>query len=386
MAMQKMIRNKWFREAGASFERAQILKHEIHPEGLDVDRIRFLEPGCIKPCSNGGNLISIIKGTAKLTYKKQHGKPFELETGVHLYLPPDEESLLEAVPGTEIIRVASPSPSQTRGKKLLIRNEVFLSACALGSQSYRWILTPQYLSRRIFLYHDQILLSKTGNPVSWFRTTMFDVASLPKNEEGFSVFKMSYNSRTEFNVCYDVKGKARVRMARHPYTDKGQLWHPWETVDEETTYNLDEVAGGPDEETFIDKHTGIRQTRRNKHEVLIEDGYVNLFCLFDPSPTGTEKHRTGEYSDYEPLSSTLKSPKYEAQLSDMVKYDEMVDRLSMAKAIGELSDFSGTAIWEKYLQGRAEQIVVETKLKGSLSAEGKLRERVVAQWMQSTTN
>ena len=108
--------------------------------------------------------------------------------------------------------------------------------------------------------------------------------------------------------------------------------------------------------------------------------------LIDPSPTGTEKHRTGEYSDYEPLSSTLKSPKYEAQLSDMVKYDQMVDRLSMAKAIGELSDFFGTAIWEKYLQGRAEQIVVETKLKGSLSAEGKLRERVIAQWMQSKTN
>jgi hypothetical protein len=39
---------------------------------------------------------------------------------------------------------------------------------------------------------------------------MFDVAGLPKNEEGDSVFKMSYNSRTEFNVCYDVKGKAKV--------------------------------------------------------------------------------------------------------------------------------------------------------------------------------
>jgi hypothetical protein len=384
--MQKIIRNKWFREPGASFERAQILKHEIHPEGLDVDRIRFLEPGGIKLSSNGGNIISILKGTAKLTLEKQHGEPFELEKGVHLYIPPGEESLFEAVSETEILRVASPSPSQARGKKLLIRNEAFLSACTSVSQSYRWILTPQYLSRRIFLYHDQILLSKSGNPVSWFRTTMFDVAGLPKNEEGFSVFKMSYNSRTEFNVCYDVKGKARVRMAKHPYRDKGQLWHPWETLDEETTYNLDEVAGGSDEEYFIDEHTGVRQILRNKHEVHIIDGYVTLFCLFDPSPTGAEKHRAGEYSDYEPLSSILGSPKYEVQLQEMAKYDEIVDRLSMAKAIGELSNFSATQIWQEYLQGRTAQIAGEMELKRLLAAEGHGRERVVAQWMQSTIN
>jgi hypothetical protein len=384
--MQKIIRNKWLREPGASFERAQILKHDIHPEGLNVDRIRFLEPGCIKHSSNGGNLISILKGTAKLILEKQHSKPFELEKGVHLYIPPSEESLLEAVTGTEILRVASPSPSQARGKKLLIRNEAFLSACASESQCYRWVLTPQYLSRRIFLYHDQILISKSGHPVSWFRTSMFDVAGLPKNEEGDSVFKMSYNSRTEFNVCYDVKGKAKVRMAKHPYRDKGQLWHPWETLDKEATYNLDEVAGGPDEETFIDEHTSIRQTMRNKHEVHIVDGYVTLFCLFDPASTGAEKHRTGEYSDYEPLSSIVGSPKYKVQVHEMAKYDEMVDRLSMAKAIGGLSDFSGTPIWQKYLQGRAAQIAAEMELKRSLAAEGKGRERVVAQWMQSTTN
>ena len=58
----------------------------------------------------------------------------------------------------------------------------------------------------------------------------------------------------------------------------------------------------------------------------------------------------------------------------------------MAKAIGELSDFSGTPIWQKYLQGRAAQIAVEMELKRSLAAEGKGRERVVAQWMQSKTN
>jgi hypothetical protein len=215
---------------------------------------------------------------------------------------------------------------------------------------------------------------------------MFDVAGLPKNEEGFSVFKMSYNSRTEFNVCYEVKGNARVRMAKHPYSEKGQFWHPWETLDKETTYNLHEVAGGPDEETFIDEQTGVMQTRRNKHEVHIVDGYATLFCLFDPSPTGAEKHRTGEYSDYEPLSSIRDSPSYKIQLQEMAKYDEMVDSLSMARATGDLANFYGTSIWEVYLQGRAAQHAIEMELKRSLANERTGRERVIAPWMQSTTD
>ena len=44
---------------------------------------------------------------------------------------------------------------------------------------------------------------------------------------------------------------------------------------------------------------------RNKHEVHIVDGHVTLFCIFDPAPTGIERHRPGEYSDYEPLSQVL---------------------------------------------------------------------------------
>ena len=384
--MQKIIRNKWVREPRASFERSRILQHEIAPEGLDVERLRFLEPGAFNPSPNGGNIISVLKGTAKLTLGKQSGKSFKLEKEVHVYIPPNEESLLEANTGTELLTVASPLSAQARGRKLMIRNEAFLSACAFGSQSYRWVLTPQYLSRRVFLYHDPILLSKTGNPVSWFRTTMFDVEGLPKNEEGLSVFKMSYNSRTEFNVCYEVKGNARVRMAKHPYSEKGQLWHPWETLDNETTYNLHEVAGGPDEEAFIDEHTGVMQTRRNKHEVHIVDGYVTLACLFDPSPTGAERHRTGEYSDYEPSSAILDSPKYEIQLQEMAEYDEMVNRLSLAKATGELDNFYGTSIWEAYLQGRSAQHAIEMELKRSLANERNGRERVVALWMQSSTD
>jgi hypothetical protein len=64
----------------------------------------------------------------------------------------------------------------------------------------------------------------------------------------------------------------------------------------------------------------------------------------------------------------------------------MVDRLSTAKATGELRDFSGTAIWQKYLQGRAAQISVEMELKRTLAAEGKSRDRVITQWMLNNTN
>jgi len=380
--MPNIIRNKWQREPGANFERAQILNHGVHPEGLDVERIRFFGAGSIIPGSGSGHIISVLGGTGRLTLEGKNSQRFDLEEGVHIYLPPGTQSEIEATPGAEMLRVASPSASQARGKKILIRNETFLSACASGSQSFRWILTPQYLSRRIFLYHDQVLLSKSGHPVSWFRTTMFDVAGLPKNEDGDPVFKMSYNSRTEFNVCYDVKGRAKVRMARHPYAENKQIWRPWSDLDNETTYHLDEVAGGPDEETWIDRSSGIKQIRRNKHEVHIADGYVSLFCLFDPAPTGVERHRAGEYSDYEPLSAVIGSEAYRIQQQEMVRHDEMVDRLSLAQATGELKSLQGTPIGQQYLQGRAAQFAIELELEKALRAEGNGRERVVAQWMQ----
>jgi len=212
---------------------------------------------------------------------------------------------------------------------------------------------------------------------------MFDVAGLPKNEDGDSAFKMSYNSRTEFNVCYDVTGSARVRMAKHPYTEKKQIWHPWINLDSETTYHLNEVASGPDEETWIDRDTGIKQFRRNKHEVHIADGHVTLFCLFDPSPTGVETHRAGEYSDYEPLSMVIGSKAYELQQQEIARYDEMVDQLSLAKAMGELSALYGTPVWQTYVQGREAQFSIELELNRALAAEGNGRERVIAQWMRS---
>ena len=302
--MQKLIKNHWCREAGEPFARAKILSHEIHPEGLDVDRIRFFEVGSFVLKSSLGHIVSVLRGRGQLHLEGDEEKQFRLEAGVHIYIPPGFVGQINAEPGAEFLHVSGPL-SQARGQQLLVRDEMFLAACASEKRSLRWILTPQYLSRRIFLHHDPTLLSKSGNPVSWFHTTMFDVDGLPKNEDGESVFKMSYNSRTEFNVCYDVKGVARVRMAEHPYKATNQTWIAWQSIDGESTYHLNESAGGPEEESYFDEVTQSQQFLRNKHEVYILDGYVSLFCLFDPAPAGIERHRPGEYSDNEPLSPEL---------------------------------------------------------------------------------
>jgi hypothetical protein len=384
--MQKLIKNDWHCESGEPFARAQILRHEIHPEGLYVDRLRFFEAGGLAPRSSVGHVISVLRGSGRLHLAGNDRQTLHLEAGVHLYLPPGLEIVLDAEPGTELLRVSSPSASQTRGRKLLLRSEAFLAACASGSQSLRWILTPQYLSRRIFLHHDPILLSKSGHPVSWFRTTMFDVAGLPGNEDGQPVFKMSYNSRTEVNFCYDVKGTARVRMAQHPYREAKQLWGPWLALDGDSTYHLNEAAGSPEEECRMDEATQTSQTLRNKHEVHIVDGHVTLFCLFDPAPTGVECHRPGEYSDYEPLSQVLGTKLYETFAREIARYDEMVDQLSLTKAMGKLDTLYETPIWELYLRGREAQAAIEAELVKTLATEGNGRERVLARWMQSVTD
>jgi hypothetical protein len=381
--MQKLIKNDWRSEPDKPFLCAQILKHDIHPEGLDIDRIRFLGVGCLAPGSSAGQILSVLRGSGRLHLTGDGRQTFQLEAGVHLYLPPGLEFVVDAERGTELLRVSSPSASQARGREILLRNETFLAACASESQSFRWILTPQYLSRRIFLHHDPALLSKSGHPVSWFRTTMFDVAGLPKNEDGQPVFKMSYNSRTEVNVCYDVKGTARVRMAQHPYRETKQVWGPWLPLDGESTYHLNEAAGSSEEECLIDEATQTPQTFRNKHEVHIIKGHVSLFCLFDPAPTGIERHRPGDYSDYEPLSQLLGTKPYETYEREIARYDEMVDRLSLAKAKGELETLKGTPLWELYLRGREAQAVVEAELAKKLTVEGNGREQVLARWMQS---
>jgi hypothetical protein len=379
--MQRLIKNGWRYNPGEPFACTQVLEHKVHPEGLNLDRIRFFKAGSYAPESKVGHIISVIRGSARLLLGKNSKQTLQIGKGVHFYLPPDLKSVLEAESGVELLRISSPSASQTRGRNFLLRNEIFLAACSSGLQSLRWILTPQYLSRRIFLNHDFTLLSKSGNPVSWFHTTMFDVAGLPHNEDGHPVFKMSYNSRTEVNVCYDVQGNARTRMALHPYRQKAQLWEPWLPLDNDSTYHLNEAAGCPSEECYIDKETQTVRTLRNKHEVHIVDGYVSLFCMFDPAPTGIERHQPGEYSDYEPLSEVLKNPAYDNYMIEISELDKMVDRLSLAEAMGELESLHGTPIWELYLRGKEAQETIEARLAMDLEEEGKGRERVISQWM-----
>jgi hypothetical protein len=384
-AMDKLIKNEWRRKSGEPFATAQILRHGTHPEGLDVERIRYFKAGALNIGSGVGHIISVIKGSGIL-YIDESKHALRLEAGVHLYIPHTMKINIEAKQGTELLCVSSPTATQARGQCFLLRDETFIMSCASGSQSLRWILTPQYLSRRIFLHHDQTLLSKSGHPVSWFRTTMFDVAGLPTNEDGEPVFKMSYNSRTEYNVCYDVRGFARVRMARHPYRETKQLWSPWLTLDSDSTYHLNEAAGSPEEECYIDAKTNTSQFLRNKHEVYIADGHVSLFCMFDPSPTGIERHRPGEYSDYEALSKVLGTELYETHKREIARYDKMVDQLSLAKSKGRLHEFCDTPVWQLYLRGRAAQAAIEDDLAKTIAIEGSGREKVLARWMKCVTD
>jgi hypothetical protein len=212
---------------------------------------------------------------------------------------------------------------------------------------------------------------------------MFDVAGLPPNDDGDPVFRMAYNSRTELNVCYDVQGEARVRMALHPYQATGQAWEPWLPIDEDTTYHLNEASGSSEEERWVDPVSGAVRTARNKHELSIVGGHVTLYCLFDPAPTGMERHQPGHYSDYEPLLGGLDTERYDAFLRELARSDEMVDRLSLAKAIGELERFRATPIWQVYVQGSQARAARETALVDVLAAEGLGRDRVVARWAES---
>jgi hypothetical protein len=160
------------------------------------------------------------------------------------------------------------------------------------------------------------------------------------------------------------------------------MWDPWIALDGDTTYHLNEVAGGSDEECRIDPSTNRPEYVRNKHEVHIANGYVSLICVFDPAPTGIEHHRPGEYSDYEPLSRVVGTELYQRHRRDISPFDEMVERLSRAKAEGMLPAFQGTALWELYERGREAQASIEADLHRSLEAEGRARQNIIRPWMQ----
>ena len=261
--------------------------------------------------------------------------------------------------GAEVIVVSVP-PSQARVERVVVRDERFVIGCATPEGPLRWVLTPQYLSRRIFLHHDAVIRSKSGRPISWFRTTMFDVDGLPPNDDGEPVFRMSYDHRTEPNFCYDVIGEARVRFAEHPYDSN--TWGPWVALDSETTYHLNEAEGCP----------------RNKHEVFARGGHATLFCMFDPAPTGVEQHKAGAYSSYGPLEETLGTARYEAVLAAHARFDPVVEALSVARSLGEVPEAS---LVERFEEGRAAQLAFERRL---LDALDQARRSVVERWASTS--
>ncbi len=352
--MTNVIRNDWRRDGAV--ERAAILSRDTSPEGLDVERLRFASAAELSLDPGSAHVVGVMRGRA--VFDAASTGPLAIGPGSHLFVPIGAAATLRAEAGFEAAHVWGP---RARGTRVLLRDEAFVRACAHGDQSLRWVLTPQYLSRRIFLHHDPGLVSARDNPVSWFHTTMFDVVGLPPNDDGEPVFKMAYTSRTEFNVCYDVSGSARVRLA--PLAAAGG-WADWAAVDGETTYHLNEVPEA-------DGRT------RNKHEVSALGGHVTLFCAFDPAPTGIERHRPGEYSDYEPYDVVAARAEFHEHKQRIGPFDEMVDTLSLAKARGELDALEGQPVWRRYLEGRDAQRRIEAALIASTSPE---RARVIASW------
>lgn len=86
--MQKLIKNNWSRTPGEQFAKIGILNHAVHPEGLDIDRLRFYEPGRLEPKRDVGHIISVLKGGGSILVDGEGKSPFRLTEGVHLYIPP----------------------------------------------------------------------------------------------------------------------------------------------------------------------------------------------------------------------------------------------------------------------------------------------------------
>jgi hypothetical protein len=369
--MKTLIPNCW-ETISESVAVAKILQHDVHPEGLDFDRVRFGGEADFALARDAGTLLSVLSGRLELGTTEHDS--LALEAGTHVYLPPASKPRLRGHAGTDILYASSPSPDRARGTRMMVRSDRFIAGCALPGHSLRWILTPQYLSRRAFLHHDQTLVSPRGEPLSWFHTTMFDAHGLPVNDEGSPVFKMSYNHRTEPNVCYDVQGNARVRMAEHPYS-QSQSWGPWQQLSGEGTYHLCEDVDVA-EKIWAN---GKEVPRRNKHEVQIVDGHVSLMCMHNPGCTGAERHSEGEYSGYGDLSEVLGTTAHLEHLERIKPFDLVIDALSLAVALGE--DPTSLREWSQYQEGLGCQRAFEAGLLETLRLEGHGREQILASWV-----
>ncbi len=321
----KIIKDHWSacnpstRTSIAGHLKSPILSKENSEEGLAFNRYKVIKDSSdeshpISLSNDDGHIFSLLEGEATLKLKSESTKPLTISNLTHLYIPPGENAQLMLSSGSYALHVSG-GRQCANGDKFLIRNERFAGAA-------RNVLTPQYLSRRMFTNRDKTLQSKYGTQVAWFHTTMFDSIGLGVNDEGKGVFKMSYDNQTEVNVVYKVGGHCAVRFALHPYVSdedqeqengQHQAWSDWQHLDGETMYYLNESSDGDEVETVKVNGGDSTATLRNRHEVFIspnkprtgaigenalcdkDDGFVSLCCLFDPGPTGLEEHLPGKY-------------------------------------------------------------------------------------------
>ena len=82
------------------------------------------------------------------------------------------------------------------------------------------------------------------------------------------------------------------------------------------------------------------------------------------------------------MSQVVGTELYDRHEREAAKYDEMVERLSLAKAEGALESLRGTVVWDVYQRGREAQASIESDLARSLAAQAAGRNYIIARWMQ----
>ena len=367
--MAKVFRLDWARSIDGAFDVARVLRHELHSEGLDIARGRCSAPVATALDPTQGHILTMLHGRGTLVADETR---LLVAPGVHVFVPSGFRTSLTLAPGAEWIQVSAPSAS-VRGRRLIVRDEAFLAATPTRDSFLRWVLTPQYLSRRIFLHDDETLLSRAGRPISWFHTTMFDVEGLPPNVEGKPVFRMGYESRTEVNACYDLSGSASVRFFEKAADRGAPAWTSWRPLDRESVYLLDEP--------LPDRPSGAGSpVTRNRHEVAVS-GHVSLHSLFDPAPIGFEQHTPGEYSDYPVVAAPESDRACQAFRAHLRGYDPVTDALSLEVASGRADALQTTEAWMRYERARENQRLRENEVLNWIAKTGIGRQQTLRPWM-----
>ena len=325
----KFIKTKYV-PSNCKLQQINIINPENNPHDFQITRILFNEGSFILPSL--GCIIAIIEGSVLVSYKNTD---YHLETNTFMFLPASIEGKMISKGIAKVILIAAKNTTQTRGTKIIIRNLSILKA-----NSHRWILTSQYLSRRVFLYHDQTLVSRTGYPITITLTTVFSSEGLKENNQGLPVFRMQYDNHFETNVMVEVKGISKVRYAIKPYFDDESLqrWEEWNDLDDMTCYNLYESEQEEERDDNcslnIDEKSkeNVKCRGRNKHEIYADEEHTNL-CIFDPALTGDEKHQEGLYSSYRKLEESISDESYLQFLSSITPIDNLTDELSLMESL-----------------------------------------------------